>query len=178
MWFESWGRLGALAIAGVAAYVGLVAVLRVSGKRTLAKLNAFDLVVTIALGSVLATVVVSREIPLLEGLAALVLLVGLQLVVALLSSRWPASRSLVTASPTALLVDGELLESELRRCRVTPDEVASAVRGNGHGALSEVDVVVLETDGSMSVIADRSDGTALEGIRGLERPAQRPRTEP
>lgn len=168
MWFESWYRLGALLLAGVVAYTFLVLVLRMSGKRTLAKLNAFDFVVTIALGSVLATVVVSREVPVAEGLAALGLLVLLQLVVALVSTRWPSSRQLVTARPTALLVDGRVREDELRRCRVTVEEVASAVRGNGSGSFADVDVVVLETDGSLSVIPDRSDATALAGVAGVD----------
>lgn len=168
MWFESWYRLGALLLAGVVAYTFLVLVLRVSGKRTLAKLNAFDLVVTIALGSVLATVVVSREVPVAEGVTALLLLVVLQLLVALVSTHWPSSREVVTARPTALVVDGQLRHDELRRCRVTVQEVASAVRGNGGGSLTEIDVVVLETDGSLSVIADRSDATALDGVDGVE----------
>lgn len=168
MWFESWYRLGALLLAGVVAYTFLVLVLRVSGKRTLAKLNAFDFVVTIALGSVLATVVVSREVPVAEGLTALGLLVLLQLLVALVSTWWPPSRALVTARPTALLVDGRVRQDEMRRCRVTVEEVASAVRGNGSGSLADIDVVVLETDGSMSVIADRSDATALAGVDGID----------
>jgi uncharacterized membrane protein YcaP (DUF421 family) len=167
MWFESWYRLGALLLAGVVAYTFLVLVLRVSGKRTLAKLNAFDLVVTIALGSVLATVVVSREVPVAEGVTALLLLVVLQLLVALVSTHWPSSREVITARPTALLIDGRVRHEELRRCRVTVQEVASAVRGNGGGSLTDIDVVVLETDGSLSVIADRSDATALTGVEGV-----------
>jgi uncharacterized membrane protein YcaP (DUF421 family) len=178
MWFESWSRLGVLLVAGVVAYGALVVILRVSGKRTLAKLNAFDFVVTIALGSVLATVIVSREVPLLEGLAALSTLVALQLLVALVTSRRPSVRQLVTSSPTAVLVHGRLDEAALRRCRLTPAEVSSAVRQEGMGSLSQVDVVVLESDGSLSVIADRGDGSALEDVSGTgagavdtERPA-------
>ena len=69
-------------------------------------------------------------------------------------------------------------EAALRRCRLTPAEVSSAVRQEGMGSLSQVDVVVLESDGSLSVIADRGDGSALEDVSGTgagavdaERPA-------
>lgn len=71
MFFEGWDSLVATTITGVSAYVALVAILRLSGKRTLAKMNAFDLVVTVALGSTLSTVFVSRQVPLADGVLAL-----------------------------------------------------------------------------------------------------------
>ena len=70
MFFESWSALLRLAIVGVSAYVALVLLLRVFGKRTLAKLNAFDLVVTVALGSTLAAVLLNRSVALAEGVLA------------------------------------------------------------------------------------------------------------
>lgn len=167
MWFESWSRILTLVVAGVGAYAALVLMLRVSGKRTLAKLNAFDFVVTISLGSVLATVVVSRDVPLAEGLLALVVLVALQFVVAFISSRLPAARHVVTARPTALVVDGELRVDEMRRCRVTLEEVSAALRQQGIGSFAGVDAVVLETDGEVSVIAERGDGSALRDVGGI-----------
>lgn len=88
MFFQSWASMFATAVTGVSAYVALIAILRVSGKRTLAKMNAFDLVVTVALGSTLATILVSREVPLSDGVLALALLVALQFVVAWTSVRW------------------------------------------------------------------------------------------
>lgn len=84
MVFDSWFGLLRVLVVGTIAYAALVLLLRVSGKRTLAKLNAFDLIVTVALGSTLATVLLSKSVALVEGLAAFALLAGLQyLVVAL-----------------------------------------------------------------------------------------------
>jgi hypothetical protein len=68
MWFESWDNLGRTAVSGVVAYTALILFLRLSGKRTLAKLNVFDLVVTVALGSTLSTILLSRQMPLSQGL--------------------------------------------------------------------------------------------------------------
>ena len=81
MWFDSWSDILRVLLVGAAAYLTLVAVLRVSGKRTLAKLNAFDLVVTVALGSTLATILLTSSVSWSEGTVALVTLVGLQFLV-------------------------------------------------------------------------------------------------
>ena len=78
MFFDDWFGLLRVMVVGVAAYAALVALLRASGKRTLAKLNAFDFVVTVALGSTLATVLLSKDVALAEGLRAFALLTGLQ----------------------------------------------------------------------------------------------------
>lgn len=87
MLFQRWSDLGQVLATSLLVYPTLVLVLRVSGKRTLAKMNAFDLVVTVALGSTLATILLSADVSLAEGLLALVLLVGLQLAVAWVSVR-------------------------------------------------------------------------------------------
>ncbi|NCT90736.1 DUF421 domain-containing protein [Cellulomonas sp. APG4] len=163
MWFDSWGDLLRVLLVGAAAYAWVVLVLRVSGKRTLAKLNAFDLVVTVALGSTLATILLSADVSWSEGALALALLVALQAVVSWVTVHLRAGRALVTASPTVLLEDGVMQQDEMRRRRVTPSEVRQAVRATGVGGLDQVAAVVLETDGTMSVITreQRGDGSAL-----------------
>ena len=89
MLFDSWAGLGRVLLVGTLAYVALVLLLRISGKRTLGKLNAFDLVVTVALGSTLATVLLSKSVALAEGVLALGLLILLQYLIAWLSVRSP-----------------------------------------------------------------------------------------
>jgi hypothetical protein len=126
-------------------YPALILVLRVSGKRTLAKMNAFDLVITVALGSTLATILLSADVSLAEGVLALVLLVALQLAVAWVSGRVGWFRRTVKASPALLLHQGILLEEQLRAERVTAGEVRQAVRSQGIGGLELVEAVVLET---------------------------------
>ena len=86
-----------------------MAFLRVSGKRTLSKLNAFDLVVTVALGSVLATVVLNSDVSLIEGLLAFVLLCALQYKIAWLSTRLRRFREIIKSEPSLLLRSGEYL---------------------------------------------------------------------
>jgi uncharacterized membrane protein YcaP (DUF421 family) len=148
-----------------------VLLLRVSGKRTLAKLNAFDLIVTVALGSTLATVLLSKSVALVEGLAAFALLAGLQYLVAWLSVRSSRFGELVKSEPTLLLHRGRFLEGAMRAQRVTRAEVLAALRGSGAVEAGQVAAVVLETDGSLSVIQDagRSGGIGiLEGVGGAD----------
>lgn len=164
--FDQWSTIARVLVVGSLAYVGLVLVLRLSGKRTLAKLNAFDLVVTVALGSTLATVVLSSDVTLAAGIVAIALLVLLQYVVAWVASRSRTLRRVVKSEPTLLLHRGMLIDDRLRRNRVTAGEVRQAVRSEGIGGLDAVHAVVLETDGTLSVIATRSAGTgnALDDV--------------
>ncbi len=151
MFFDDWAGLVRVLVVGTSAYVALVALLRVSGKRTLAKLNAFDFVVTVALGSTLATVLLSSSVALLEGITALATLVALQYAVAWSSTRSRLVERLVKSEPTLLYRDG-FLHDAMRRERVTADELSQAVRSQGHDDLETISVIVLETDGSLSIL--------------------------
>ena len=158
MLLQNAADLWRILVVGVLTYPALIVVLRLSGKRTLAKMNAFDLIVTVALGSTLATILLSRDVALLEGLTALVLLVALQLIASWLSVRWAPVRRLLKSQPTLLLRDGQILTDALKHQRVTAGEVRQAVRSQGIGTLDTVAAVVLETDGTFSVIPAQQVG--------------------
>lgn len=168
MFFDDWDSVRRTLVVGVLAYVALIVFLRVSGKRTLTKLNAFDLVVTIALGSTLAAVVLNKNVALLDGLVAFALLLGLQYLVTWSSVRWRWVRRFVTGEPVMLLHRGEFLPGAMRRARVTEDEVRSAIRTTGLPDVAQVEAVVLETDGSLSVVENRPDSarSSLAGVAG------------
>jgi len=163
--FDDWAGIGRTLVVGVLAYVALVAFLRISGKRTLAKLNAFDFVVTVALGSTLATIILSGDISLAEGATALGLLVALQYAVTWTSVRVRWVRRAVTGEPRLLVSDGHLVRKAMVAARVTEEEVSSAVRSAGLGDVQRARAVIFETDGSFSVIP--SDGRAPDVGTGL-----------
>lgn len=166
MFFDSWFGLLRVLVVGTLAYAALVLLLRISGKRTLAKLNAFDLIVTVALGSTLATVVLSKSVALVEGLAAFVLLSGLQYLVAWLSVRSPRFSDLVKSEPTLLLHHGRFLQDAMRAQRVTRAEIIAALRSSGVAEPGQAAAVVLETDGSLSVIRDPGQHGAIGTLEG------------
>lgn len=168
IFFNNWADIVRTAVVSVAAYAALVALLRVSGKRTLSKMNAFDLVVTVALGSTLATILLSKDVALAEGVLAFTMLIGLQFVVAWLSVRSKTFSQLVKAEPRLLVYQGEILPSALRAERVAEEEVLAAVRQHGMGAIDKVEAVVLETDGSFTVIPESvpAGAAALNNVAG------------
>src|SRR5688572_19761237 len=123
--FDGWTGLLRVVLVGVCAYVALLILLRVSGKRTLSKMNAFDLVVTVALGSTLATVLLTKDVALAEGVLALALLVSLQYLVAWLAVRSEVMDRWLKSEPAVVYHRGEFLHRVLRRQRVTQGEVLS-----------------------------------------------------
>lgn len=172
MFFDSWMGLLRVEIVGSLAYVALVALLRVSGKRTLSKMNAFDFVVTVALGSTLATVLLSKDVALAEGVTAFALLVGAQYLITWLSVRSSTVRRLVKSEPGLLFHGGSFLDGAMKRERVTREEVLAAVRQQGKGSLEQVAAVVLETDGTFSILSSNGDDRARSTLRNVRAPAQ------
>lgn len=167
MFIDGWYPIVRVLIVGTLAYAGLVAVLRVSGKRTLSKMNAFDLIVTVALGSTLATILLSSRVSLVTGLVALGLLAALQYLVAWASVRSATVRHLIKAEPRLLFHDGSYLHAAMRAERVTEEEIMQAMRNMGASSLEDVAAVVLETDGTLSVIEQvRREPTSLADVRG------------
>ena len=169
MFFNSWIGLGRVVIISVCAYAALILVLRIAGKRSLGKLNAFDLVVTVAIGSTLATVLLSKDVAFAEGALAFGMLAGLQYVATKLSVHWPWFKRVVRARPRLLLEDGCYLDDALLAERVTRAEVDQTIRNHGFGRIEDVAAVVLETDGSFSVIGVRRGGDELTALHGVYR---------
>jgi uncharacterized membrane protein YcaP (DUF421 family) len=170
---RAWPTWLAILVSVPAGYVSLLVVLRVAGKRTLSKLTVYGLCVTVAFGSLFASVVVNRSLPLGDGILAFALLAGLQTLVGWWSTRSDALRRVVTARPTLLVRLGRVDANALRRERLRLADVHAAVRGSGHASVTEVLAVVLETDGSISVVggSDRCRPTdALDAIEGWTDP--------
>jgi len=158
MFFNGWAGLGRTLVMAVCGYFAMIFLLRVSGKRTLSKMNAFDLVVTVALGSVLATIILSKDVALAEGVVAIASLVVLQFVLTWLSVRSRAVSQLIKSEPSLLFYQGEFLPECLKQQRVTEDEVRAAIRASGFASLEAVEAVILETDGSLTAIPHPAPG--------------------
>lgn len=145
-------------VVGVLAYLALIFLLRISGSRTLSKMNAFDFIVTIALGSTLATVLLNKQVSLSEGVLAFAVLIFLQYAVTWSSVRWPLVQRTVTGAPNLVFHRGRFLCDAMRRTRVTEDEVLAAARNQGHADRSTIHAIILETDGAFSVIPTPDSG--------------------
>ena len=157
-------------IVGVLAYLCLLVILRLSGKRTLSKMNAFDFVVTVALGSTLATILLSKDVSLAQGVLALALLVSLQFALTWSTVRAPWLRSLVTGEPRLLLYEGRCLPKAMRRSRVAEEEIRAAIRAAGKASMEDAHAVILETDGSFSVVPTSEAGEPKTALASVQRP--------
>jgi len=159
-----------LLLVGVGTYVWLVFILRVTGKRTLSKMNAFDLVVTVALGSTLSSALSSNSFSPAEAAEALALLTLLQFAVTWLSVRSKRFSKLVKATPVALFWQGRFDQRRLRSERVTEEELLAAVRSSGASSMTQVVAIILETDGSLSVIRGGApdERSTLANVEGTQ----------
>ena len=170
MFFDSWESIFRIIISSVFSYAIIILWLRIFGKRTLSKWNAFDFVVTIALGSILASVVISKSVKLLDGVVAMLVLILLQFIITFISVRSEWFGKLVKAEPKFLYLDDEFLEENMKAERVPKPEILAAIRTSGVSALEDVKAVVLETDGSFSVIKKSGSGSdsALSDVKGKQ----------
>jgi uncharacterized membrane protein YcaP (DUF421 family) len=149
--FSGWGELLRMALVGLVGYVTLLLLLRTSGKRSLTKLTAYDFISTVALGSMLAAMILSSDVTLDKAVLGVALLFGIQRMVLWLASKSRTFRHLVTADPTLVFYRGQMLKSVIEQHDLTEDEIRAAVRSRGYASLDAVEFVVMEQDGTFSV---------------------------
>ena len=156
LFFDGWkGLLGTL-IAAPVLYALVVLAVRVSGKRTTGEMNNFDWIVTVAIGSIVASGIVIERVAIAEAASAVFALIALQYALTKLSQRSSVVDRTVKARPKLLAFDGALLSDALASERVTEDELMAKLRGHGIARLSDVGAVVLENDGTFSVLHRRT----------------------
>lgn len=150
-----------LLVVGTLLYLGLVVLLRASGGRSLSQMTAYDFIVNVAIGAVLGRSLTAHGVSLAEGVLALALLLALQYVLARAQTRSRRLSRIVSNSPALLYRDGSFHDDVLDRHRLTEDDVRAAARKEGFGSMRQVDAVVLEANGGLSVVSDLGDGSAL-----------------
>jgi uncharacterized membrane protein YcaP (DUF421 family) len=124
-------------------------------------MNAFDFIVTVAIGSVFGRALTAKTVALAEAVVAFALLVTLQYLVTWIQIRWSLFGRAVTNPPVLLYFRGEFIEETMRRERVRKPEVQSAVRKKKFGSLDEIEAIVLESSGEFSVIKSVEDASAF-----------------
>lgn len=152
IFFDDWHSLIRTVVITILAYIGMVFFLRISGKRTLTKMNAFDFIITVALGSTLAAVCLNKNIALVDGMTCFFLLIFLQFILTWLSVRSKMVKNTITSSPSMLVYNGQALEDVMKKERITIEEIKMAARNKGIEDISKVGIMILETTGEISVI--------------------------
>lgn len=168
IFYNNWLSLVRILIIGVLAYASLIILLRVSGKRTLTKMNAFDFVVTVALGSTLASVLLSKDVTLSDGIMAFSVLIFLQYIVTYISVRSKKFSNFIKSEPKLLFFQGQFLRKAMFAERITENELIAIARKNGVGSLEDVDAMILETNGKVNLIQKlkKSTPSLLSNVEG------------
>lgn len=149
--FADWYDIRRTVTLSIVGFIALIIMLRVSGKRTLSKLNVFDFVFVVACGSVFAASIIEKDVTLVEGILSLAVLIGFQVVLAEIAARWDWADRIINGHPALLFSHGEFIPRALKRERITEGEVRAAIREKGITRVEDVDAVVLENDGTLSV---------------------------
>lgn len=152
MWFSSWGNLVHVAASGALMFVALLVSIRLAGNRALSNMNASDFIVTVAIGTTFASTMLSSDIAVASGLAAIATLIGIQAFTVWLSVKYPRLRGYAEGDPVVLLHEGIVRQRSMARAHVSIEELRQAVRQQGYRGFQDIAAVLLETNGEFSVI--------------------------
>lgn len=143
----------------------MVFFVRLAGLRAFSKMSSYDFAVTVSFGSVLAGTVLAPDTTVAQGTLAMGALFCVQWVIGYARSRSARVEGLADNTPLLLMRDGEVIEANLNRSRVTMADLRAKLREANVMHLSEVRAVVLETTGDVSVLhGDDLEADLLEGV--------------
>lgn len=158
-----------IVVVGVITYIGLIILLRISGKRTLASMNAFDFIITVTIGSAFGRILTAKEVSIAEALITFALLISLQHIVTYISIHSDKFSKFITSQPTLLYYKGEFIRKNLKKERIHQKEVLSAVRSKKYKTLDDVEAVIFESNGSFSIIGKSANNDRSSYQNVLER---------
>ncbi|MEE4538726.1 MAG: YetF domain-containing protein [Erythrobacter sp.] len=169
--FSSVNRIAEVSISAVLFFVFIVVLVRVLGKRTTAQLNNFDWIINITVGSLAASGILLKDVATLDALAAIIVLATCQYLTTIWVRKTDLGSKVVKANPTLLTHNGEFLRDAMDRVRVSEEEISAALREAGVARKGHANWVVLETDGTLSVIPKMDiDIDEADALVGVERP--------
>ncbi len=148
-------------ISAVGIYTLLILFTRLAGKRSFSKMSSFDFAMTVAVGSLIATTILTESTSLMQGIVGLASLYILQIAVALLR-RYDIVKKTVDNQPLLLMDGDRILHENLRKARVSKGDLRSKLREANVIQLRQVKAVVFETTGDISVIHTASPEKALD----------------
>ncbi len=157
-------------VSALIVYVLLIVYIRILGKRSTSELNNFDWIVTVSVGSIVASTVILKDISIIEGGLSVLILMMLQFAVTKLMYKSKKIREVVKSTPQLLLFEGEFIDENMKMERILKPEVYAAIRQKGLKSVKQVYAVVLETNSKISVIPNENSdeiGFSLSDVQGL-----------
>lgn len=154
----------------VVIYAGLVLLLRLMGKRQLGDLELSELIVTILISEIAAHPILEKDATLLGVFVPAVTLMGLEYLLSVIAVRSVRLRGILAGKPSLLVVRGRIDQTQMRRNRITPDELAESIRAEGLLDMRDVQYAVLETSGKISVFPTPRKSPVTAGQMGTDEP--------
>lgn len=142
-------------------------VLRLMGKRQLAQLQPYEVVITLMISDLATQPMGDVEIPLLGGVIAILTLLMMHSLLSLLSFWSIRLRAIICGRPSVLVRDGRICEDELSRLCFDLSDLMEGIRSQGLSGLQETGSVILETNGALSVFPASENRPATRGEQGL-----------
>ena len=149
-------------------YLILIAVIRLMGKRQIGQMEPSEFVVTMLVANLAAIPIQDGEVPLLTGAVPLLTVLGLELVLAAASLRSITLRKLLCGKPVILIENGRILQQNLRKTRITLDELTGHLREKDVLDLQAVQYAILETNGNLSVFPYPKERPATAAEAGIQ----------
>ncbi len=139
----------------LAVYLFIVIAIRLFGKKELAQLSVVDLVFILLISNAVQNAMVGPDSTLMGGLVAATTLFIVNYVLKYLQYRFPKFGKVVQGDATMLVYQGKIIESHMKKAKISTDELMEAVREHGVRSVNEVDLAIMEVDGSISVLSDK-----------------------
>jgi len=141
-------------VSTMAVYLFIVIAIRLFGKKELAQLSVVDLVFILLISNAVQNAMVGPDSTLSGGLVAATTLFLFNYVFKYLQYRFPKFGKVVEGDATMLVYKGKMIESHMKKAKITADEVMEAIREHGVASVKEVDLAIMEVDGSISVLSN------------------------
>lgn len=136
----------------VVLYVFIILAIRLMGKRQISDMQPSELVVTLVVSDIASLPMQNTSQPLLSGIVPVLVLISLEIAASVLMMKSRIIRKLVCGSPVVVIKDGKLLQREMRRLRITNDDLFALLRQQDVFSLDDVQYCIVETNGTVSVL--------------------------
>lgn len=144
--------MGVSFVRTVIVFLLLIVAIRIMGKRQLGELEPLELVTAVLISNLAAQPLQDTGTPLIYGIVPVLTLLCSQLVISGISVKYGRFRALISGKPSILVDNGVIVQSEMKKCRISVDELYVELRINGVTDISNVRHAILETDGTLSVL--------------------------
>lgn len=150
--FDNWKDLLWIFLMSILIYPSLLAILRAFGKRTLTNVNMFDMIITVAYGNALSSIIITKDISFADGFLVLFMMTVLQAILSKLQMHSDFLTKLVKERPVFLYYQGNFNDQAVKRQRLQEEDLLAAIRKQGIRSFEQVEAITLEGDGTVAIM--------------------------